>query len=230
MVRPNTLKLLRPVPPALNGFELEDLKQQDGLGVPVGVLFNGSMDKQSHPILKARTILAQALGAGDATTRALVPPVHMSATFLRDADNGYESGYVYGRTDNATVKQVEAILAHLEGAARRAACSARGWPRRPRSSSRSNDRRTSSRRDGHVLGLSRVAGRHRSLRPHGDVRRHHRPRRGRRGGPPRRDRPVLDRDAEQSAVDDHRHRGHLPRSRMRPARCCASTRRCRRRC
>ena len=39
----------------------------------------------------------------------------MSATFLRDADNGYESGYVYGRTDNATVKQVEAILTHLEG-------------------------------------------------------------------------------------------------------------------
>ena len=66
--------------------------------------------------LKARTILAQALGAGDATTRALVPPVHMSATFHRDADNGYESGFVYGRTDNATVMQVEAILAALEGA------------------------------------------------------------------------------------------------------------------
>jgi cystathionine gamma-synthase len=75
------------------------------------------MDSQAYPILKARTILAQALGAGDATTRALVPPVHMSATFLRDADNGYESGFVYGRTDNATVKQVEAILTRLEGAA-----------------------------------------------------------------------------------------------------------------
>ena len=66
--------------------------------------------------IKARTILAQALGAGDPTTRSLVPPVHMSATFHRDADNGYESGFVYGRTDNATVMQVEAIIAALEGA------------------------------------------------------------------------------------------------------------------
>ncbi len=74
------------------------------------------MDKRSRAFLKARTVLAQALGAGDATTRALVPPIHMSTTFIRDADNGYQSGYVYGRTDNATVRQVEEILATLEGA------------------------------------------------------------------------------------------------------------------
>ena len=61
-------------------------------------------------------MLAQALGAGDPTTRSLVPPIHLSSTFIRDADNGYESGYVYGRTDNATVKQVEVLLATLEGA------------------------------------------------------------------------------------------------------------------
>ena len=41
----------------------------------------------------------------------------MSATYLRDADNGYSGGYVYGRTDNASVQQVEALLAALEGAA-----------------------------------------------------------------------------------------------------------------
>ena len=74
------------------------------------------MAHHGRPLLKPRTILAQALGAGDETTRALTPPVHMSSTFLRDADNGYESGFVYGRTDNATVKQVELILATLEGA------------------------------------------------------------------------------------------------------------------
>ena len=74
------------------------------------------MDKQSRELLKPRTILAQALGAGDPTTRALVPPIHTSTTFIRDADNGYESGFVYGRTDNATVHQVEAILTNLEGA------------------------------------------------------------------------------------------------------------------
>ncbi len=75
------------------------------------------MDEQSRLFLKARTILAQAHGAGDATTRSLVPPIHLSTTFIRDPDNGYESGYVYGRTDNATVKQVEIILATLERAA-----------------------------------------------------------------------------------------------------------------
>ena len=75
------------------------------------------MDEQSRLFLKARTILAQAHGAGDATTRSLVPPIHLSTTFIRDPDNGYESGYVYGRTDNATVKQVEVILATLERAA-----------------------------------------------------------------------------------------------------------------
>ncbi len=74
------------------------------------------MDEQSHSFLRARTILAQALNATDATTRALIPPIHMSSTFIRDQDNGYQSGYVYGRTDNATVRQVEAILSSLEGA------------------------------------------------------------------------------------------------------------------
>ena len=75
------------------------------------------MDEQSRLFLKARTVLAQAHGAGDATTRSLVPPIHLSTTFIRDADNGYESGYVYGRTDNATVRQVEIILSTLEHAA-----------------------------------------------------------------------------------------------------------------
>jgi cystathionine gamma-synthase len=74
------------------------------------------MDDQSGPPLRSRTRLAQALGAGDPTTKALVPPIHMSATYLRDPNNGYGAGYVYGRTDNASVQQVEALIAALEGA------------------------------------------------------------------------------------------------------------------
>jgi cystathionine gamma-synthase len=74
------------------------------------------MDDQTQPPLKARTLLAQAMGAGDAITKALVPPIHVSATYLRDADNGYSSGYVYGRGDNASVHQAEMLLAALEGA------------------------------------------------------------------------------------------------------------------
>ena len=74
------------------------------------------MDDQACRIPRPRTVLAQALGAGDPSTQAIVPPIHLSATFERDADNGYASGYVYGRTDNATVRQVEAVIAALEGA------------------------------------------------------------------------------------------------------------------
>ncbi len=72
------------------------------------------MDDLTQPPVRPRTLLAQALGAGDPSTRALVPPIHMSATYLRDADNGYPAGHVYGRTDNPSVQQAEALLTALE--------------------------------------------------------------------------------------------------------------------
>jgi cystathionine gamma-synthase len=65
---------------------------------------------------KARTLAAQALGTIDPTTRAVVPPLHMSTTFIRDPDNQYRSGYSYGRPDNATVRQTESLIAALENA------------------------------------------------------------------------------------------------------------------
>ena len=63
-----------------------------------------------------RTLVAQALGAIDEPTRAVVPPIHVATTFLRDPDNQYRSGNVYGRPDNATVREAEAIIAMLEDA------------------------------------------------------------------------------------------------------------------
>ncbi|HEX2653414.1 MAG TPA: PLP-dependent aspartate aminotransferase family protein [Xanthobacteraceae bacterium] len=66
--------------------------------------------------LKPQTILAQALGAIEPETKGVVPPVHMATTFIRDADNQYRSGFVYGRADNATTRQAEAVIAALEGA------------------------------------------------------------------------------------------------------------------
>src|SRR5215467_15967717 len=63
-----------------------------------------------------RTLAAQALGTLDPLTRAVVPPVHVATTFIRDPDNQYRSGYAYGRPDNATVRQTEAVIAALEGA------------------------------------------------------------------------------------------------------------------
>ena len=67
-----------------------------------------------------RTETAQALGAVDEPTRAVVPPIHVATTFLRDPDNQYRSGNIYGRPDNATVREAEAVIAMLENA--QAAC------------------------------------------------------------------------------------------------------------
>jgi cystathionine gamma-synthase len=74
------------------------------------------MAKRTAPRPKARTIAAQALGAIDPATKAVVPPVHMATTFLRDPDNQYRAGLAYGRPDNATVRQAEGVIAALEGA------------------------------------------------------------------------------------------------------------------
>lgn len=63
-----------------------------------------------------RTLAAQAMGKIDPTTCAVVPPIHLSTTYIRDEDNGYSSGFVYGRPDNATIHEVEAVLAMLEQA------------------------------------------------------------------------------------------------------------------
>ena len=73
------------------------------------------MDDRTQPPLRPRTLAAQALGTGEPVTNALVPPIHMSSTYIRDPDNGYSSGHVYGRTDNASVQQAEALIAALEG-------------------------------------------------------------------------------------------------------------------
>ena len=42
--------------------------------------------------MKPASIAAQALGWVDDKTRAIVPPIHTSTTFIRDADNQYRSG------------------------------------------------------------------------------------------------------------------------------------------
>ena len=74
------------------------------------------MDDQTKARLSARTIAAQGLGRPDPSTKGIVPSIHMSATYLRDADNGYSSGHVYGRSDNLSLQQAESFIAALEGA------------------------------------------------------------------------------------------------------------------
>jgi cystathionine gamma-synthase len=63
-----------------------------------------------------RSLAAQAMGHVDPITKAVVPPIHVATTFIRDEDNAYSSGFVYGRPDNATVREAEEVLAMLEEA------------------------------------------------------------------------------------------------------------------
>jgi cystathionine gamma-synthase len=74
------------------------------------------MRKKKPRSWKPRTLAAQALGGADPTTKAVVPPVHLATTYLRDPDNQYRSGFVYGRPDNATVRQGERVIGALEEA------------------------------------------------------------------------------------------------------------------
>ena len=70
--------------------------------------------KTTHP----DTIAAQALGWIDEATRAVIPPIHVSSTYLRDPDNQYRSGRIYARADNPAFDQAEAVLAQLDHGAR----------------------------------------------------------------------------------------------------------------
>lgn len=74
------------------------------------------MDDQTKTRLSTRTLVAQARGSHCPVTKGIVQPIHMSTTYVRDADNGYSAGYVYGRPDNVSVHQAERMIAALEGA------------------------------------------------------------------------------------------------------------------
>ncbi|CAM5199093.1 Cystathionine gamma-synthase OS=Bosea thiooxidans OX=53254 GN=ARD30_03950 PE=3 SV=1 [Bosea thiooxidans] len=63
-----------------------------------------------------RSLAAQAMGKIDPLTKAVVPPIHVATTYIRDEDNGYSSGFIYGRPDNETVHEAQAVLAMLEEA------------------------------------------------------------------------------------------------------------------
>lgn len=65
--------------------------------------------------LAPETIAAQAAGHVDELTGAVVPPIHLATTFVRDPDNQYRKGYIYSRPDNPVTRNVEEVLASLEG-------------------------------------------------------------------------------------------------------------------
>ena len=63
------------------------------------------------------TLCAQAMGWIDETTKAIVQPVHLSTTNIRDENNEYSSGRSYIRETNPTWDQAEALITRLENGA-----------------------------------------------------------------------------------------------------------------
>src|SRR5207237_7040425 len=63
------------------------------------------------------TLAAPAPGWIGQGTGAVVLPVHTATTSLRDPDNQYRRGRGYGRADNASFDQPEALITALEGGA-----------------------------------------------------------------------------------------------------------------
>lgn len=61
------------------------------------------------------TTLAHAGCDIDPSTASLIPPLHFSTTFERNADGEYPHGYKYARDGNPTRRQLEASLATIEG-------------------------------------------------------------------------------------------------------------------
>jgi len=73
-------------------------------------------EKQNKTRYSKRSLSVQAMGKIDPKTKGVVPPIHIATTFIRDPDNGYSSGFVYGRPDNETVREAEAVIAMWEEA------------------------------------------------------------------------------------------------------------------
>jgi cystathionine gamma-synthase len=84
--------------------------------------------------MRPETLAVKAIEIAEATG-AVVPPIHLSTTYARDADYQLIAGRDYTRDKNPTPLGVERALAALEAAPTRS-CSRRAWPRRRRSCAR----------------------------------------------------------------------------------------------
>ncbi|HVW13228.1 MAG TPA: PLP-dependent transferase [Mucilaginibacter sp.] len=69
------------------------------------------------------TIAIHAGNQNDETTGAVIQPITMSTTFIREADGSYPSGYIYSRSANPNRTQLENVQAKLENGADAAAFS-----------------------------------------------------------------------------------------------------------
>ena len=63
------------------------------------------------------TLVAHSGCVEDPTTGAVVAPIHLSTTFVRDHDGSYPRGFEYSRSNNPTRQLFENTLSQLEGGA-----------------------------------------------------------------------------------------------------------------
>jgi cystathionine gamma-synthase len=73
--------------------------------------------------MKIETIAIHAGNVPDEVTGAVIQPIVMSTTFERNAEGGYNSGYIYSRSSNPNRTSLENVLTRLEGGADAAAFS-----------------------------------------------------------------------------------------------------------
>ena len=119
-----------------------------------------------------RSLTAQAMGHVDPITKAVVPPIHVATTYIRDEDNAYSSGFVYGRPDNATIREAEDVLAMLEEAEAGALLFSSGMAAATAVFQALDPGRSHRRLQGHVLGPAQLADDGgRALGPQGRFRR-----------------------------------------------------------
>jgi cystathionine gamma-synthase len=73
--------------------------------------------------MKIETIAIHAGNHNDDTSKAVIQPITLSTTFVREADGSFAAGYTYSRSANPNRTSLEHVLAKLEGGADAAAFS-----------------------------------------------------------------------------------------------------------
>ncbi len=73
--------------------------------------------------MRPDTLAVHAGRRPDPSTGAIAEPIHLSTTFLREADGSYASGYIYSREKSPNRTSLEAALAAVDGGADAAAFS-----------------------------------------------------------------------------------------------------------
>jgi len=65
--------------------------------------------------MKIETIAIHAGNHNDESSKAVIQPITMSTTFVREADGSFPAGYIYSRSSNPNRAVLENVLAKLEG-------------------------------------------------------------------------------------------------------------------